>query len=123
VGCGLILEKMRGLSAKCREMGFSRNYFVEEKPVDQVHGSVDHPWLGPLWTIRGWAAQTHRSLASDHSGSQGHQPRGRGQGDGVREPVNGLTGGRAAVRSPGDGGEWAVAVGVPVRGSLKLRER
>jgi hypothetical protein len=42
VGCGLILEKMRGLSAKCREMGFSRNYFVEEKPVDQVNGSVDH---------------------------------------------------------------------------------
>jgi hypothetical protein len=24
----------------CQEMGFSRNYFVEEKPVDQVHGSV-----------------------------------------------------------------------------------
>jgi hypothetical protein len=41
VGCGLILEKMRGLSAKCREIGFSRNYFVEEKPMDQVHGSVD----------------------------------------------------------------------------------
>jgi hypothetical protein len=41
VGCGLILEKMRGLSAKCWEMGFSRNYFVEEKPVDQVNGSVD----------------------------------------------------------------------------------
>jgi hypothetical protein len=34
VGCGLILEKMRGLSAKCWEMGFSWNYFVEEKPVD-----------------------------------------------------------------------------------------
>jgi hypothetical protein len=41
VGCGLILEKMRGLSAKCREMEFSWNYFVEEKPVDQVHGLVD----------------------------------------------------------------------------------
>jgi hypothetical protein len=46
VGCGLILEKMRGLSAKCREMGFSRNYFVEEKPVDQAHGSVDR--TGPV---------------------------------------------------------------------------
>jgi hypothetical protein len=41
VDCGLILEKMRGVSAKCLEMGFSRNYFVKEKPVDQVHGSVD----------------------------------------------------------------------------------
>jgi hypothetical protein len=46
VGCRLILEKMRDLSAKCREMGFSRNYFVEEKPVDQVHGSVDR--AGPI---------------------------------------------------------------------------
>jgi hypothetical protein len=45
-GCRLILEKMRGLSAKWREMGFSRNYFVEEKPVDQVHGSVDR--AGPV---------------------------------------------------------------------------
>jgi hypothetical protein len=46
VDYGLILEKMRGLSAKCREMGFSRNYFVKEKPVDQVHGSVDR--AGPI---------------------------------------------------------------------------
>jgi hypothetical protein len=45
VGCGLILENLRGLSAKCQEMGFSRNYFVEEKPVDQVHGSVDRTGL------------------------------------------------------------------------------
>jgi hypothetical protein len=41
MGCGLILENMRGLSAMCHEMGFSRNYFVEENPVHQVHGSVD----------------------------------------------------------------------------------
>jgi hypothetical protein len=46
VGYGLILEKMRGLSAKCHEMGVSRNYFVEKKPVDQVHGSVDR--AGPV---------------------------------------------------------------------------
>jgi hypothetical protein len=46
VGCGLILVKMRGLSVKCREMGFSRNYFIEEKPVEQVHGSVDR--AGPV---------------------------------------------------------------------------
>jgi hypothetical protein len=36
VGCGLIFKKMRGLSAKCWEMGFSTNRFVEEKPVGHV---------------------------------------------------------------------------------------
>jgi hypothetical protein len=46
VVCKLILEKMRGLSAKCQEMEFFRNYFVEEKPVDQVHGSVGR--AGPV---------------------------------------------------------------------------
>jgi hypothetical protein len=46
VDCGLILEKMRGLCANFREKGFSRNYFVKEKPVDQVHGCVDH--AGPV---------------------------------------------------------------------------
>ncbi len=111
MGCGLILEKMRGLSAKCQEMGFSRNYFVEEKPMDEVHGSVDHPWLGPPWTIHGWVARAHRSLASGLSGAQGRQPRGGGWGDGVRKPIRGLTGGRAAM------------VGVLVRGSLELRDR
>jgi hypothetical protein len=51
VGCGFILEKMRGMSAKCWEMEFSRNYFVEEKPMDQDHGLVDRAGLvhhGPV---------------------------------------------------------------------------
>jgi hypothetical protein len=37
---------MRGLSAKCWEMGFSSYYFVEEKPMDQVHELVDR--AGPV---------------------------------------------------------------------------
>jgi hypothetical protein len=112
----VVLENMRGLSAKCREMRFSRNYFVEEKPVDQVHGSMDHPWLSPPWTICGQAARARRSLASGRSGAQGRQPRGGGWGYGVVEPVKGLTGGRATTRWPVDGGEWAAVVDVPVRG-------
>jgi hypothetical protein len=119
----LILEKMRGLSAKCQEMGLSRNYFVEEKPMDQVHGYVDHPWLGPPWTVHGRAARAHQSLASGCNGAQGCQPRGGGWGDWIKEPVKGLTGGRVAARWPGDRGEQAAVAGVPLSGSLELRER
>jgi hypothetical protein len=122
VGYGLILEKMRGLSAKCGEMSFSRNYFVEEKPMDQVHGSVDHLWLGPPWTVCGRAARACQSLASSHSGSQGRQQRGEGRGDGVGEPVKGLSRGRAVARWP-DEGERVAVVGALMRGSLELRER
>jgi hypothetical protein len=35
----LIYNKVRGLSPKCQEIGFSRNYFADEKTVDQVHSS------------------------------------------------------------------------------------
>jgi hypothetical protein len=91
--------------------------------MDRVHESMDHPWLGPPWTVHGRAARARRSLASGRSGAQGRQPRGGGWGDGVGEPVKGLIGGRAVVRWPGDGGEQVAAVGVLVRGSLELRER
>jgi hypothetical protein len=82
VGCGLILEKMRGLSAKCREMGFSRNYFVEEKPVDQVHRSVDLFVITGAWPPatsvsraptkgRGWKREAWGSRFRAHWGSEG----------------------------------------------------
>jgi hypothetical protein len=55
--CGLIYNKVRGLSAKCEEIGFSRNYFVDEKPVDQVHiswtkGALGSPWTGTMADLR-----------------------------------------------------------------------
>jgi hypothetical protein len=49
--------------------------------------------------------------------------KGSSQGAEDGEPVKVLTGGWAAASWPGDRREQAVAVGVPVRGSLKLRER
>jgi hypothetical protein len=39
--CGLILEKLWGLSAKMTEIGISRNCFSKGKPVDQVRESMD----------------------------------------------------------------------------------
>jgi hypothetical protein len=84
---------------------------------------VDSPCLGPPWTVHGQVARAHQSLASGRSGAQGRQPRGRGRGDGVGEPVKRLTEGWAAVRWQGDGGERVVAGGVLVRGLLELRER
>jgi hypothetical protein len=40
------MECWKGLCAKCREIGFSRNYFVKENPVERVHKSMDlvHRW-------------------------------------------------------------------------------
>jgi hypothetical protein len=114
---------MRGLSEKMARIYFHWDYFFEENPVDRVHVSVDDPWLDPPWTIHGRAARARRNLASRCSGAQVHQPRGGGRGDGVGEPVKGLTGGWVVARWPGDGGEWVVTIGVPVRGSLELRER
>jgi hypothetical protein len=86
VGCGLILEKMRGLSAKCREMGFSRNYFVEEKPVDQVHRLMD--CAGPV-----------------HHGARELRPRGGGGKGKHGGPDSGLTRAREAVERQHDDGE------------------
>jgi hypothetical protein len=40
--CGLIYNKVRGLSAKCQEIGFSRNYFADEKTRGPSPQFVDH---------------------------------------------------------------------------------
>jgi hypothetical protein len=51
------------------------------------------------------SAVVHSGPAMDgRSGAQGRQSRGGGRGDGVGEPVMGLTGGRPMTRWLGDGG-------------------
>jgi hypothetical protein len=107
VGCGLILEKMRGLSAKWQEMGFSRNYFVEEKPVDQVHGSVDR------------ASPVHHGPAAIVARESSPELGGGGRGK-HRGPDSGLTGARKVVERWRDDGEGdgGGALGV---GSLRVR--
>jgi hypothetical protein len=52
--CGLILEKMRGLSAKCRKMKFPGIIFAREKPWTRSTGQWTTSDLGPRWTGHGW---------------------------------------------------------------------
>jgi hypothetical protein len=103
--CGLILKKMRGLSAKCQKKEFSGIILLNKNPWTKSTS----PWTVPAWSTVDRRplphSGAHRSLASGHSGAQGHRGRGGGRGVGVREPVKGLTGGRAAARRPGDGGK------------------
>jgi hypothetical protein len=88
------------------------NYFSTDKFVDRVHVSVDRPGvLGPPWNDgsadRGGAGarrRAHRSLAFGRSGV----PKLTGGGAKGREEHgehgSGLTGARAALWRPGDGG-------------------
>jgi hypothetical protein len=73
---------------------------------------MDHPWLGPPWTIHGRAARAHRSLASGRFGAQGRQPRGGGWGDGVGNPLraspeDGRRRGGRVTEGMGSGGRCA----------------
>jgi hypothetical protein len=103
--CGLILEKMRGLSAKCRKMEFPGIILLKKN----LWTKSTSPWTMPAWSTmdrRPWPASgARRSSASGHSGAQGPRGRGGGWGVGVREPVKGLIGGRVAARWPGDEGK------------------
>jgi hypothetical protein len=99
----LIVEKPRGFFEKLLGIIDFGIIFLKKTrgPSPRARGPR-RPGLP--WIVRGWAARAHRSLASVRSGAQGRQPRGGGRGDGVEEPVKGLTGGRPTVRWPDDGG-------------------
>jgi hypothetical protein len=100
--CGLILEKMRGLSAKCQKMEFPRIIFVRKKShglgpraVDHVRprSTVDRPWpvapssselsLRPLWCPRAPAKGRERGSGtlgtrwSAHRSSRGSEAAGQ----------------------------------------------
>jgi hypothetical protein len=103
--CRLILENLRGLSAKCQKMKFLGIILLKKNPWTKSTS----PWTVPARSTmdRGpWLTSgAHWSLASGHSGAQGRQGKGSGWGVGVGEPVKGLTGGQVAARWSGDGGK------------------
>jgi hypothetical protein len=111
--CGLILEKMRGLSAKCQKMGFPGIILLTKNPWTKSTS----PWTTPARSTtdrRPWPTSgAHQSTASGHSGAQDRRGRGGGRGVGVGEPVQGLTGGRVAARWPSDRGKrgWRSVLG------------
>jgi hypothetical protein len=115
--CGLILKKMRGLSAKCQKKEFPGIILLKKNPwTAPARSTVDRRPLP--------RSGAHQSSGSGHSGAQGLRGRGRGWGVGVGEPVKGLTGGRAAARWPNDRGKrrwWSVLseVGVADSGASK----
>jgi hypothetical protein len=99
------IGKDEGPKCKVPENGISRNYFAKEKPVDQVHESVDRAGLvhhGPaaVADLRNSSELRFRPLQGSRL------PRkGEGRGVRVREPIKGRTGGRAVARRPSDGGK------------------
>jgi hypothetical protein len=102
---GLILKKMRGLSAKCQKSEFPGFVFLKKNPWTKSTSLWTAPARSNMDRRPLPHSGAHRSSGSGHSGAQGHRGRGGGRGVRVGEPVKGLTGGRAAARWSGDGGK------------------
>jgi hypothetical protein len=113
--CGLILKKMRGLSAKCQKLEFLGIVFLKRNPWTESTG----PWTAPAWSTVDRrplpCSGAHRSLASSRSSARELRQRGRGgerrvgefndRVAAVREAVEGcLTGDGASARKGGGGG-------------------
>jgi hypothetical protein len=92
-------------------MGFSRNYFVEEKLWTK---SIDC-WTAPARSTMDRQplphTGAHRSLASGHSGAREFRPRGKGGRGKHGAPDSGLTGAQNAAEQRRDDGEGALGAG------------
>jgi hypothetical protein len=104
--CGLILKKMRGLSAECQNIEFPGINLLKKNLWTKSTSPLTAPARSTVDRRPLPRSGAHWSSGSSHSGAQGHWGRGGGWGVRVGEPVKGLTGGWAVVRWPGDGGKW-----------------
>jgi hypothetical protein len=124
--CGLILEKVRGLNAKCPKLEFPGIIFLKEtrgpspRAVDRAHAVHRGPTAA--WTEGARARRcAHQSTASGRSGA----PKLTGGGAKEREEhgdlSSGLTAARAAARRGHEklGGEGFWRGGGEERGSVR----
>jgi hypothetical protein len=132
--CGLILEKMRGLSAKYQKLEFPGIVFLKENPWTKSTSL----WTAPAWSTMNRRplprSGAHRSSASGNSGAQELRPRGGGEerragelNGGVaaaREAMEGrLTGGGASARKGDDEGALEVWESSPRAGQAFIGRR
>jgi hypothetical protein len=76
--CGLILQKLMGLSAKCQKLKFPGIVFLEQNPWTKSTSS----WTAPAWSTVDWRpvprSGAHRSSAAGRSGARELRARGGG---------------------------------------------
>jgi hypothetical protein len=95
--CGLILKKLRGLSAKRPKLDFPGIVFLKE-----------NPWTAPAWSTVDRRplprSGAHRSSASGRSGARELRPRGGGEEGRLGEPNGGVAAAREVVEGRLTGG-------------------
>jgi hypothetical protein len=113
--CRLILKKLRGLSAKCQKLKFSRIVFLKENPWTKSTSSWTAPARPTVDRLPFPRSGAHRSSATSRSNARELRPRGRGGerragkfNDGVaaaREAVERrlTSGGASAGKGDGEG--------------------